>query len=255
MKVTHVQTQLVASTIFLVAVVMIRASVKSCRLNTGTVFTYWLLRNLMNLRTASRRFSATSAPVGAGPRLRTADLRSNADSPAAAPLPAIHGRIALDDVSFSGSGRRATLINVNATIEAGEIVALVGPPAARPRSSTWSCFYEPRRRRPHDEQDIAHVRLASAQPSPSFRKTCSFRASAMENIRYGRLKPPTPRCRRRPRSQRRCHRFPDGFATEVGERGACLSGGQRQRIAIARAILRSAHPHPTKPPALSTRTA
>ncbi len=63
----------------------------------------------------------------------------------------------------------------------------------------------------------------------------------MENIRYGRLDATDEEVRaaaREANAEEFILGFPDGYATEVGERGLRLSGGQRQRIAIARAILR-----------------
>ena len=68
-----------------------------------------------------------------------------------------------------------------------------------------------------------------------------FRASVLENIRYGRLEATDAQVRAAARDanvEEYVRNFPDGYATEVGERGVRLSGGQRQRIAIARAVLR-----------------
>ncbi len=80
-------------------------------------------------------------------------------------------------------------------------------------------------------------------PSRSCRKTCSCSATSIfENIRYGRIGATDAEVRgrgcRRERGRVRARTFPEGYATEVGERGVRLSGGQRQRIAIARAVLR-----------------
>jgi ATP-binding cassette subfamily B protein len=70
-----------------------------------------------------------------------------------------------------------------------------------------------------------------------------FHRTLMENIRYGAPRASDEAVMDAAR-QARCHEFitalPDGYATEVGERGVKLSGGQRQRIAIARALLRNA---------------
>jgi len=68
-----------------------------------------------------------------------------------------------------------------------------------------------------------------------------FRASIAENIRYGRLDASDDDVRRagvEANADEFIQMLPDGYATEVGERGARLSGGERQRIAIARAIVR-----------------
>ncbi|MDP9017695.1 MAG: ATP-binding cassette domain-containing protein, partial [Candidatus Eremiobacteraeota bacterium] len=68
-----------------------------------------------------------------------------------------------------------------------------------------------------------------------------FRGSIAENIRYGRLEATDEeviQAAREANADEFVRAFPDGYATEVGERGGRLSGGQRQRISIARAILR-----------------
>ena len=70
-----------------------------------------------------------------------------------------------------------------------------------------------------------------------------FAASAADNIRYGRLEADETELRQAARSAE-AHEFiealPQGYASELGERGARLSGGQQQRIAIARALLKDA---------------
>jgi subfamily B ATP-binding cassette protein MsbA len=68
-----------------------------------------------------------------------------------------------------------------------------------------------------------------------------FRGSIADNIRYGRLDATAEEvlaAAREANVDEFVGGFPDGYATEVGERGARLSGGQRQRVSIARAILR-----------------
>jgi ABC-type multidrug transport system fused ATPase/permease subunit len=68
-----------------------------------------------------------------------------------------------------------------------------------------------------------------------------FRGSVLENIRYGRIGATDDEVRAAARDANvddYVQNFPDGYATQVGERGVRLSGGERQRIAIARAVLR-----------------
>ncbi|MBE0703793.1 MAG: ATP-binding cassette domain-containing protein, partial [Afipia sp.] len=70
-----------------------------------------------------------------------------------------------------------------------------------------------------------------------------FAATARENIRFGRpdaSDADVERAAEQAHATEFLRRLPDGFETQLGERGVTLSGGQRQRIAIARAILRDA---------------
>ena len=70
-----------------------------------------------------------------------------------------------------------------------------------------------------------------------------FAASVRENIRFGRIDASDAEIEQAAKAAHAAEfitRMPQGYDTEVGERGVMLSGGQRQRIAIARAILRQA---------------
>jgi ATP-binding cassette subfamily B protein len=82
----------------------------------------------------------------------------------------------------------------------------------------------------------AHLALVPQDP-------VIFATSAMENIRFGRPDASDAEVESAARAAA-AHEFimklPDGYASDVGERGVMLSGGQKQRIAIARAILRDA---------------
>jgi subfamily B ATP-binding cassette protein MsbA len=257
MKVTQfIQTQpLVISTILVFAVVVIIwisvHEVLVGRLNTGTVFQYWaLLVNLMNPmnRVAAFFGDISKAVVGAGRVFELLDLPvEQGDQPGARSLDTIGGAITFDDVSFSyGEDEGPALSHVNATIEAGEIVALVGPSGA---GKTTIVNLVPRFYLPQsgavliDGEDIAGVRLADLRKSIAIvpQDPQLFRTSVLENIRYGRLDASDDEVRAAAREanvEEFVTAFPEGFATQVGERGARLSGGERQRIAIARAILR-----------------
>jgi len=257
MKVTQfIQTQpLIISTIMVMAVVVIMwlsvHEVLVGRLNTGTVFQYWaLLVNLMNPmnRVAAFFGDISKAIVGAGRVFELADLPvEQADQAGARPLPAVRGRIAFEDVSFTYSqGDAPALSHVNAVVEAGEIVALVGPSGAGKTTivNLVPRFYQPQSGAVLiDGEDIAGVRLADLRRAIAIvpQDPQLFRTSILENIRYGRLEASDDEVRAAAREanvEEFVLGFPEGFATQVGERGARLSGGQRQRIAIARAILR-----------------
>ena len=71
-------------------------------------------------------------------------------------------------------------------------------------------------------------------------ETVVFAKTVMDNIRFKRLRPGRMIAAKAAQADEFISRLPQGYATELGERGVTLSGGQRQRIAIARAILRNA---------------
>jgi subfamily B ATP-binding cassette protein MsbA len=257
MKLTQfIQTQpVVVSTIMVAAVVFIMwLSVREVlrgRLDTGTVLMYWaLLVNLMNPmnRVAAFFGDISKAIVGAGRVFEVLDLAvETRDERNARPFPAVSGRIEFADVSFSYGGEEApALSHVNATVEEGEIVALVGPSGAGKTTivNLVPRFYEPQRGCILiDGIDIASVRLSDLRSAIAIvpQDPQLFRGSILENIRYGRLQASDDEVRSAAREanvEDFVQAFSDGYATEVGERGVRLSGGERQRIAIARAILR-----------------
>lgn len=96
-----------------------------------------------------------------------------------------------------------------------------------------------------DDQDISHVTQESLRQHIAYvpQEPLLFHRSISENIAYGRPDATPDEIRRaaeRANALEFIEKLPDGFDTEVGERGVKLSGGQRQRIAIARAILTDA---------------
>jgi ATP-binding cassette, subfamily B, bacterial MsbA len=257
MKLTQfIQTQpLVVSTIMVAAVVVIMAlSIREVlvgRLDTGTVFMYWaLLVNLMNPmnRVAAFVGDINKAIVGAGRVFEILDLPVEVRDPASArSLPTIRGRIEFENVSFSyGPDETPALSGVNAIVDEGEIVALVGPSGAGKTTlvNLVPRFYQPGRGRVRiDGVDLATVRLADLRRAIAIvpQDVQLFRASILDNIRYGRLEASDEDvllAAREANVDDFVRAFPLGYRTEAGERGIRLSGGERQRIAIARAILR-----------------
>ena len=165
-------------------------------------------------------------------------------------LPAVKGRIALENVTFHYPTRpdAAALDAVSLVIEPGETVALVGPSGAG-KSTVFQLllrFFDPEAGRVTldgiDLRDLARDDFRKAfalVPQDSV----IFADTAYENIRFGRRDASDDEVEAAARAAA-AHDFimalPDGYETYLGERGVMLSGGQRQRIAIARAILRDA---------------
>ncbi len=168
-------------------------------------------------------------------------------SPVSLPQPA-RGDVAFENVSFRypTQGERPALRGVSFEVRAGETVALVGPSGAG-KSTVFNLllrFYDP---------DTGTVRIDGVdlrQASPAAvrerlavvaQDVAVFATDVLENIRYGRPGATEEDVRRAAEAAAAAEfieRLPQGYRTNVGERGVRLSGGQRQRVAIARALLR-----------------
>jgi ATP-binding cassette subfamily B protein len=170
-------------------------------------------------------------------------------APVTLPQP-VRGEIAFDDVVFHYPTRpdAAALDGFSLRVRPGETVALVGPSGAG-KSTVFAMllrFHDPQQGQVSiDSVDIrdcdpAQLReaIALVPQAPTI-----FAATAADNIRYGRLDATDAQLVQAAKSAE-AHEFistlPNGYASELGERGARLSGGQQQRIAIARALLKDA---------------
>jgi len=169
--------------------------------------------------------------------------------PLALPVP-VRGRIALEDVTFHYPARptQSALEGVRLTIEPGETVALVGPSGAG-KTTVFQLlmrFFDPGTGRiTLDGTDIREVTRTDLRRNLALvpQEPVIFATTARENIRFGRPEASDAEVEAAARAAAAhefVERLPEGYDTQVGERGVMLSGGQRQRLAIARAILRDA---------------
>jgi subfamily B ATP-binding cassette protein MsbA len=168
------------------------------------------------------------------------------ERPEAISLPPAAGHIALRDVTFSYPEGEAVLDGVKLEITPGEAVALVGSSGARKTSlaNLIMRFYDASEGSVEiDGCDVRDVTLHSlrAQIGLVPQETILFGGTIEDNIRYGRAGATAEEVVTAAKAAN-AHEFigelPQGYGTEVGERGLKLSGGQRQRIAIARALLK-----------------
>ncbi len=168
------------------------------------------------------------------------------DRPSARPLEVAGGEVVFDGVDFGYDAARPILRRVSFTVPAGRTVAIVGPSGAG--KSTISRilfrFYDVGRGSVRiDGQDLREVSQASLRAAVGVvpQDTVLFNDTIRYNIGYGRPGAGADEIERAARLAR-IHDFitglPDGYETQVGERGLKLSGGEKQRVAIARTILK-----------------
>ncbi len=166
-----------------------------------------------------------------------------ADKPDAAVLPRIRGEIEFDDVTFAYSGDNPALCGVDLHIPPGQTVALVGATGAGKSTlaKLVARFYDPDHGRVlidgHDLRDVTEHSLRSQLgivPQEGF----LFSGTIRDNIAFGRPDASDTEVREAAAAvgaHEFIERLPDGYDTEVGERGGQLSAGQRQLVAFARA--------------------
>lgn len=168
-----------------------------------------------------------------------------ADPPHAQPLAHIKGTVTFDDVTFSYQPNKPVLQNINLTAKPGQMVALVGPTGAGKTTiiNLLSRFYDVDRGTiAIDGQDIRTVQQASLRQQLGIvlQDTFLFSGTVLENIRYGRLTATDDEiiaAAQLANADWFIRRLPQGYQTQVSERGHNFSQGQRQLLAIARAIL------------------
>jgi subfamily B ATP-binding cassette protein MsbA len=161
--------------------------------------------------------------------------------------PYVAGAVVFDNVSFGYDVDHLVLKNFNLRVEPGEVVALVGPSGGGKTTivNLLLRFYEPTSGRilidglSLDGYPLHHLRQQIGVVS---QEPYLFSGTGRDNIAYAW--PGTTEKRIiEAATAAHAHEFlsasPQGYSTEVGERGVQLSGGQRQRLAIARALLRS----------------
>ncbi len=170
------------------------------------------------------------------------------DKPDAEDLMDVQGDIKFDHVSFSYEESSPVLDDVSFHCEPGKMLALVGPTGVGKTTLTQliSRFYEPDSGRILiDDTDISDVTMESLRKNiaPVLQDTFLFNGTISENIGYARPDATPDEIRDAARAANidaDIMAMPDGYDTQVGERGVRLSGGQKQRVAIARAVLRRA---------------
>ena len=169
------------------------------------------------------------------------------NSPKAKKLSEIKGKVRFEDVCFSYTEKciEPVLKDINLTAEPGQVVAILGATGSGKTSlvSLIPRFYDVELGRVTiDDIDVRDIALESltANIGVALQESVLFTGSIRDNIRYGRPEASEEEVIEAAKAAQ-AHEFitgfPEGYDTEVGQRGVNLSGGQKQRISIARAIL------------------
>lgn len=171
-----------------------------------------------------------------------------ADRPDAKTISNVRGEIEFDDVSFKYEQDTQTVLNhINLKVSAGEYAALVGPSGA---GKTTLCSLIPRFYDVTegcvklDGTDVRDIKLKSLRGNIGIvqQDVYLFAGTVFENIRYG--KPDATReevieAAKNANAHEFIMSLPDGYDTDIGQRGVKLSGGQKQRLSIARVFLKN----------------
>ncbi len=206
--------------------------------------------NLSNpIKRLSRVYGGIQRSLAAAQRIFTVlDTEPEIQNmPDAVPLPAIRGEVAFHAVDFSYKTGEPTLQDISIQARPGQMVAIVGASGAGKTTiaNLIPRFYDPNAGYISiDGIDIKTVTIESLREQIGIvpQETVLFNGSAYENIRYGRLdatRDEIIEAAKAANAHQFISRMPEGYDTQIGERGSKLSGGQRQRIAIARAILKN----------------
>ena len=167
------------------------------------------------------------------------------DAVEAEELYTVEGKIRYQNLDFSYEIDQPVLKNINLDIDANTIVALVGPTGVGKTTmiNLLYRFYDPQEGRiTIDGKDIRKLKIASLRKHMAIvlQDTFLFTGSIKENIRYGRLDATDEEIievTKAVGAHEFIERLPEGYETDVRERGGRLSVGQRQLISLARALL------------------
>jgi ATP-binding cassette subfamily B protein len=166
----------------------------------------------------------------------------------ALPRSEIHGELVFQGVGFAYQGRETVLDSVSFRVPAGSTAAFVGTTGSGKSTLVKLLlrFYEPTSGEISlDGHRLADIAVADLRRAIAFVSQDVFLidGSVAENIAYGSGLTDRARIREAARlaeAESFIDALPQGFDTQVGERGQKLSGGQRQRVSIARALLKDA---------------
>jgi ATP-binding cassette subfamily B protein len=202
------------------------------------------------LKTISRRAAGLQSSLASAERAFSLldEAPDVAERPNALPLSCASGEIAFRKVSFAYGKDYPVLRDISFEIRPANRVGIVGATGAGKTTliSLLTRFYDPTAGEILlDGVDLRDYKLADLrnQFSIVLQEPVLFSTSIAENIAYARSdasKKEIVKAAKAANAHQFISNLPDGYATQVGERGMRLSGGERQRIALARAFLKDA---------------
>lgn len=217
----------------------------------GQMAEYWtlLVMTTQPINAISGFYSSFQAAAAAGDRVFfLLDQPTEAQSTAHLPdLPPVVGEVSFQDVTFGYTTEKQALKHMNLQVKAGEVVAIVGSNGAGKTTliNLLARFYDPQQGIVKiDGHDLREHNLDSLRNQIGLvtQESVLLGGSVSDNIGMGRpgaTHEEIVAAAKLANAHEFVNRLPDGYASDVGERGSKLSGGQRQRVAIARALLRN----------------
>ncbi|MGG4498299.1 ABC transporter ATP-binding protein [Brevibacillus reuszeri] len=210
-------------------------------------FILYLVQIMMPLGQFTHFFTQLQKAMGATERMITTLEATEEDHTSGQKLENASLPIQVENVSFAYENGETILDDVSFTIQAGKVNAIVGPSGSGKTTlfSLIERYYLPQQGQIKlGDTSIEDYTLASWRSKIGYvsQESPLIAGTIRENICYGVFREVSEEELRKAAEMAYADgfisEFPDGYDTEVGERGVKLSGGQRQRIGIARALLR-----------------
>jgi ABC-type multidrug transport system fused ATPase/permease subunit len=212
-----------------------------------TAFSMYVAHFYQPISEFIRTFDSIQRALASGERIfEVLDAQPEIRDPEAPhPLAAVRGAVEFRDVSFRYATGEEVLRGVTVAAHPGQVIALVGPSGAGKTSfvNLIPRFYDVTAGAVcvdgYDVRTLAQRELRR-QMAMVLQETFLFDGTVRANLRFGRLEATDAELEaaaQAANAQEFIERLPDGYDTQIGERGVKLSGGQKQRLAIARALL------------------
>ena len=210
-------------------------------------FILYLVQIIMPLGQFTQFFTQLQKAMGATERIIATLEEPEEDHETGRTLENAALPIQLDKVGFAYENGERILDQVSFTISAGKVTAIVGPSGSGKTTlfALLERFYQPAEgeiRLGHDPIDTFSLASWRSKIGYVSQESPLIAGTIRENICYGISRPISEAELKQAAAMAYADQFidelPDGYDTQVGERGVKLSGGQRQRIGIARALLR-----------------